>query len=140
MNADFDLQGVEALWVVLKATSIWDDNYDWNSGGSGGYGGLSEVQFFTADAVLSRAKLVAATVSGTDLTLAGTLQLAGGATTGELIIGYGATDGSVSGNTWDATTTVSCAAGDYEKTVSLGDLADGRYWVAVGVQNGESVT
>ena len=141
VSAVFDLQGVEALWVVLKATTLYSTDPDWSSSDKcGGYGGLSEVQFFTSDAVLSRATLGAATVSGTDLTLAGTLQLVGGVSTGELIVGYGATDGSVSGNTWDATTTVSCAAGDYEKTVSLGDLADGRYWVAVGVQNGESVT
>ena len=141
VSAVFDLQGVEALWVVLKATTLYSTDPDWSSSDKcGGYGGLSEVQFFTSDAVLSRATLGAATVSGTDLKVTGTLKLVGGVSTGELIVGYGATDGSVSGNTWDATTTVSCAAGNCEKTVSLAGLADGRYWVAVGVQNGASVT
>ena len=139
-SASFDLKGVSARWIVLKATTLYstDTNFD-DSNKRGGYGGLSEVQFYTADAVVSRATLDSVSVNDDQLTLAGTLQLVGAATSGELIVGYGVTDGTAADGVWTQTETISCDAGDFEKTVALTGLTDGRYYVAVGVRTGDSV-
>lgn len=114
----------QAQWVAISINTGW----------GGGYGGLSEVQFFEApNHTLVLSGITASTASS--VTLAGRLNSLDG-TSGNVGIVYGATDGGEDFSAWDSVAWIgSTAPGDF--TATLSNLAaDTAYCAAFVVANG----
>lgn len=109
------LNPVKARWFAIKIGAVFSTK----NGGTGGYGGISELQFFFDEYATFDAGSVE-NVTQDSATVKSTLLLKEGVTTGEVHLVYGTADGGSNTNAWQNNVLVgdSCATGEVSKAIA----------------------
>lgn len=120
------LNPVKARWFAIKIGAVFSTK----SKGAGGYGGISELQFFFDEYATFDAGSVE-NVTQDSATVKSTLLLKEGVTTGEVHLVYGTADGGSSTNSWQNNVLVgdNCETGVVYKAIS-GLTRNTKYYYA----------